>query len=148
MLVNGWGVPGGWPSDCPAPCAWVTPVDAAGRATHVTGDPEHPVTAGFLCGKVSNYLDRVYAEDRLLHLVLALGEYCPRIPPHPELLRRQPAHAGVGAAHLFGIGEIVGGRFSKRRRGTRDGREAWARAECQPAPVPPPVPLVPRVLPE
>ncbi len=36
-----------------------------GVATAVAGDPEHPVTAGFLCGKVSNYLDRVYHPDRL-----------------------------------------------------------------------------------
>ena len=26
----------------------------------------HPVTRGFLCGKVAKYLDRVYAKDRLL----------------------------------------------------------------------------------
>ena len=39
----------------------------AGRATAVAGDPDHPVTRGFLCGKVSNYLDRVYSEERLLH---------------------------------------------------------------------------------
>ena len=38
-----------------------------GRATAVTGDPDHPVTRGFLCGKVSNYLDRVYSDERLLH---------------------------------------------------------------------------------
>ncbi len=38
-----------------------------GRATAVTGDPEHPVTRGFLCGKVSNYLDRVYSDERVLH---------------------------------------------------------------------------------
>jgi anaerobic selenocysteine-containing dehydrogenase len=44
-----------------------------GRATHVTGDPDHPITAGFLCGKVSNYLDRVYAEDRLLHPLIRVG---------------------------------------------------------------------------
>ena len=38
-----------------------------GRATKVTGDPDHPITVGFLCGKVSNYLDRVYSEHRILH---------------------------------------------------------------------------------
>jgi len=46
-----------------------------GRAVAVAGDPEHPITRGFLCGKVSNYLDRVYAPDRLLHpLVREDGE--------------------------------------------------------------------------
>jgi anaerobic selenocysteine-containing dehydrogenase len=48
-------------------------VDPAGRATRVAGDPDHPVTAGFLCGKVSNYLDRVYAEDRLLDPLMREG---------------------------------------------------------------------------
>lgn len=31
------------------------------------GDPAHPVTRGFLCAKVSKYLDRVYSSDRLLY---------------------------------------------------------------------------------
>jgi anaerobic selenocysteine-containing dehydrogenase len=43
-------------------------IDAAsGRATKIQGDPAHPVTRGFLCGKVAKYLDRVYAPDRLLY---------------------------------------------------------------------------------
>ena len=43
------------------------------RAVSVGGDPDHPITAGFLCGKVSNYLDRVYASDRLLHPLIRSG---------------------------------------------------------------------------
>lgn len=31
------------------------------------GDPSHPVTRGFLCGKVAQYLDREYSPDRLLY---------------------------------------------------------------------------------
>ena len=54
------------PHDCPDTCAMHVTVDEDGRAMAVGGDPEHPITAGFLCGKVSNYLDRVYAEDRIL----------------------------------------------------------------------------------
>jgi anaerobic selenocysteine-containing dehydrogenase len=47
-----------------------------GRATRVTGDPDHPITHGFLCGKVSNYLDRVYSDERVLHpLVREDGEF-------------------------------------------------------------------------
>jgi anaerobic selenocysteine-containing dehydrogenase len=42
-------------------------VDELGKATRVQGDPAHPVTRGFLCGKVAKYLDRVYAPDRLLY---------------------------------------------------------------------------------
>ncbi len=32
----------------------------------IQGDPSHPVTRGFLCGKVAKYLDRVYSPARLL----------------------------------------------------------------------------------
>jgi anaerobic selenocysteine-containing dehydrogenase len=42
-------------------------IDGAGKATKVQGDPTHPVTRGFLCGKVAKYLDRVYSPARLLH---------------------------------------------------------------------------------
>ena len=44
-----------------------------GRAVKVAGDPDHPITAGFLCGKVSNYLDRVYSDERVLHPLVREG---------------------------------------------------------------------------
>jgi anaerobic selenocysteine-containing dehydrogenase len=53
--------------DCPDTCAVLVTVDEVGRATRVQGDPAHPVTRGFLCAKVSKYLDRVYSPSRLLH---------------------------------------------------------------------------------
>jgi anaerobic selenocysteine-containing dehydrogenase len=53
--------------DCPDSCAVLVSVDANGRAQKVAGDPDHPVTRGFLCGKVAQYLDRVYSPDRLLY---------------------------------------------------------------------------------
>jgi anaerobic selenocysteine-containing dehydrogenase len=57
--------------DCPDSCGVLvtvqTSADGAERATKVQGDPSHPVTRGFLCGKVAKYLDRVYAPDRLLY---------------------------------------------------------------------------------
>jgi anaerobic selenocysteine-containing dehydrogenase len=62
-------VRGACPHDCPDTCAMHVTVED-GRATKVTGDPDHPITVGFLCGKVSNYLDRVYAEERILHPLL------------------------------------------------------------------------------
>ena len=49
-------------------------VDDEGLATHVGGDPDHPITAGFLCGKVSNYLERVYSEERVLHPLVREGQ--------------------------------------------------------------------------
>jgi anaerobic selenocysteine-containing dehydrogenase len=54
--------------DCPDSCGVLVTVDeTTGRAVKVQGDPSHPVTRGFLCGKVAKYLDRVYSPDRLLY---------------------------------------------------------------------------------
>ncbi|MGH9720904.1 MAG: molybdopterin-containing oxidoreductase family protein [Bryobacteraceae bacterium] len=52
--------------DCPDACSMLVTVDA-GRATQLRGDPDHPVTRGFLCAKVARYLDREYSPDRLLY---------------------------------------------------------------------------------
>ncbi len=54
--------------DCPDACGVLVTVDElTGRAVKVAGDPAHPVTRGFLCGKVARYLERVYSPDRLLY---------------------------------------------------------------------------------
>ena len=53
--------------DCPDSCGVLVTVNAEGRAIKVAGDPAHPVTKGFLCGKVAKYLDRVYAPERILY---------------------------------------------------------------------------------
>ena len=54
--------------DCPDSCGVLVTVDElTGRAVKVAGDPAHPVTRGFLCGKVARYLDRVYSPERLLY---------------------------------------------------------------------------------
>jgi molybdopterin guanine dinucleotide-containing S/N-oxide reductase-like protein len=50
--------------DCPDACGILVTVED-GRATRVQGDPAHPVTQGFLCAKVTKYLDRVYSPDRV-----------------------------------------------------------------------------------
>jgi anaerobic selenocysteine-containing dehydrogenase len=39
----------------------------ARKGSRLRGNPEHPVTRGFLCGKVARYLDREYSPDRLLY---------------------------------------------------------------------------------
>ncbi len=54
------------PHDCPDACGVLITVED-GRATKIKGDPAHPVTRGFLCAKVSKYLDRVYSPDRVLY---------------------------------------------------------------------------------
>lgn len=52
--------------DCPDSCGVLVTIDEAGKASRIEGDPNHPVTRGFLCAKVAKYLDRVYSPDRLL----------------------------------------------------------------------------------
>jgi anaerobic selenocysteine-containing dehydrogenase len=57
------------PHDCPDTCAMLVEVED-GCAVKVAADPDHPVTAGFLCGKVSNYLEHVYSPQRILQPLL------------------------------------------------------------------------------
>jgi anaerobic selenocysteine-containing dehydrogenase len=45
-----------------------------GRATRVAGDPDHPVTRGFLCTKVNRYVERTYQKDRLLKPMKRVGQ--------------------------------------------------------------------------
>jgi anaerobic selenocysteine-containing dehydrogenase len=52
--------------DCPDTCSLLINVDDS-KGSHLRGDPAHPVTRGFLCGKVARYLDREYSPDRLLY---------------------------------------------------------------------------------
>jgi anaerobic selenocysteine-containing dehydrogenase len=54
------------PHDCPDACGVLITVEN-GRAVRIQGDPDHPVTRGFLCAKVAKYLDRVYSPQRVLY---------------------------------------------------------------------------------
>jgi molybdopterin guanine dinucleotide-containing S/N-oxide reductase-like protein len=60
------------PHDCPDACGVLITIED-GRATRIQGDPEHPVTRGFLCAKVAKYLDRVYSPDRVLYPMRRVG---------------------------------------------------------------------------
>ena len=59
-------VKGACPHDCPDTCALETTVQN-GVAIKVAGQKDHPWTDGALCTKVSRYLERTYAADRVLH---------------------------------------------------------------------------------
>jgi len=52
--------------DCPDCCSLLVTVEN-GQGTRLRGNPQHPVTRGFLCGKVAQYLEREYAPGRLLY---------------------------------------------------------------------------------
>src|ERR1700747_3899306 len=78
------------PHDCPDACGVLITVED-GRATRIQGDPEHPVTRGFLCAKVAKYLDRVYSPDRVLYPMRRIGPKGPAAsggesaaPTHPS----------------------------------------------------------------
>ena len=56
---------GACPHDCPDTCSLTTTV-IDGVATKVQGNPDHPMTGGVLCAKVSKYTQRTYHADRVL----------------------------------------------------------------------------------
>lgn len=61
------------PHDCPDTCLMLVTVGDDGRATRIAGDPDHPFTQGFLCTKVSKYLERTYHPDRLAYPQIRVG---------------------------------------------------------------------------
>lgn len=58
--------------DCPDCCSLLINVQD-GQGSRLRGDPDHPVTRGFLCGKVARYLEREYSPDRLLYPQKRIG---------------------------------------------------------------------------
>ncbi|HEU4391495.1 MAG TPA: molybdopterin oxidoreductase family protein [Blastocatellia bacterium] len=60
------------PHDCPDTCAMLVQVEN-GRAVKVSGDADHPPTRGFLCTKVTRYLERVYNPGRVLYPMRRVG---------------------------------------------------------------------------
>jgi anaerobic selenocysteine-containing dehydrogenase len=63
---------GACPHDCPDTCGVITEVQD-GRAVKFTGDPDNPITRGWLCAKVRPYLDHVYHPDRVLYPLRRVG---------------------------------------------------------------------------
>src|SRR5438270_2932133 len=75
------------PHDCPDACGVLISIEGANgsaRATRIQGDPAHPITRGFLCAKVTKYLERVYSPDRLLY-------------PMRRIAPKGPANSGPSA---------------------------------------------------
>ena len=81
------------PHDCPDACGVLITVED-GRATRIQGDPEHPVTRGFLCAKVAKYLDRVYSPDRVLYPMRRVGPKGPVAGQRSFAPPGQPRAAG------------------------------------------------------
>jgi len=60
------------PHDCPDACALLLEVEDE-KVVRVHGNPEHPVTRGFLCNKVNRYHERLASTDRVLHPQIRVG---------------------------------------------------------------------------
>ena len=58
--------------DCPDCCSLLVNVED-GHGAKLRGNPAHPITRGFLCGKVAQYLEREYHPDRLLYPQRRIG---------------------------------------------------------------------------
>ena len=50
--------------DCPDACGLLVTIDN-GRVVRLQGDPDHPITQGFICQRTSRFLDRQYSRHRL-----------------------------------------------------------------------------------
>lgn len=55
--------------DCPDGCGIIATIED-GRVTRLQGDPDHPVTRGFLCHRTSRFLERQYDPGRLSHALI------------------------------------------------------------------------------
>ncbi len=60
------------PLNCPDSCGILTVVED-GQVVRTTGDPEHPITDGWLCRKGNEYLERLNHPDRLLYPLRRVG---------------------------------------------------------------------------
>lgn len=58
--------------DCPDACSIVATVEG-GRVTRIAGDPDHPITQGFLCHRTSQFLSTQYSPARLTSPLLRKG---------------------------------------------------------------------------
>jgi anaerobic selenocysteine-containing dehydrogenase len=58
--------------DCPDACSIVAHVED-GRVVKIGGDPEHPVTQGFLCFRTNRFLERQYSPERITQPLLRDG---------------------------------------------------------------------------
>jgi anaerobic selenocysteine-containing dehydrogenase len=99
--------------DCPDACGIVATVED-GRIVKLQGDPDHPVTSGFLCYRTSRFLERQYDPDRLLAPLVRRGD---RLVPVSwddaldriaETMLRIKSESGAGAILHYRSGGSLG----------------------------------------
>jgi anaerobic selenocysteine-containing dehydrogenase len=98
--------------DCPDACSIVASV-RDGRVVKLAGDPEHPITRGFLCYRTNQFLQRQYSPERLTTpLMRKAGELTPvgwdealdHIARELERIRRESGPAAI--FHYRGGGSL------------------------------------------
>jgi len=103
------------PHDCPDACGVLVTVED-GRATKIQGDPEHPVTRGFLCAKVAKYLDRVYSPDRVMYPMRRVGPKGPgQVSPVQSVRNPTSGKTGQKWGTLIPISSTQGDSVSWKR---------------------------------
>lgn len=99
--------------DCPDTCGIVATVED-GRITALRGDPDHPVTRGFLCYRTALFLERQYSPERLTTpLVRRDGALVPigwdeALDLAAERLQRIRAESGPAAIFHYRSGGTLG----------------------------------------
>lgn len=99
--------------DCPDACGIIAEVDS-GRIVALRGDPDHPVTQGFLCFRTSRFLQRHYHPSRLSKPLLRRGDRQVEIPLAEALdlaaekLASIKAESGPGAILHYRSGGSLG----------------------------------------
>lgn len=99
--------------DCPDACGLLATVED-GRVVRLQGDPEHPITRGFLCYRVgTHYLDRHHSAERLHRPLVRRGDGFEPIDWEAALdlaareLERVRAESGAAAVlHVQGGGSL------------------------------------------
>ena len=132
--------------DCPDTCALLIDVDEQGHGSRLRGNPDHPVTRGFLCGKVARYLEREYSPDRLLYPQKRCGakgegrferiSWDEAIDTIADRLRRVAAEFGPEAVLPYSYGGTIGllqGSGMDRRFFHRIGASRLDRTICSSA---------------
>jgi anaerobic selenocysteine-containing dehydrogenase len=65
--------------DCPGSCSIIASVED-GKVTKLRGNPEHDITAGFLCKNTTHYLENYfYSDKRILHPLIKVENKWKRI---------------------------------------------------------------------
>ena len=139
-------VRGACPHDCPDTCGVITEV-RDGRAVGFRGDPDNPITRGWLCAKVRPYLDHVYHPDRLLHPLRRVGPKGRRtvaahhLGPRPSTRSRPaggPSSPRTGPRRFFPTATAARSAWSRWPWPAAVSGTAWGPASCSAASAAPP----------